>query len=425
MERDTEFDFVLWGATGFTGRLAAEKLAARVGNREDLRWAIGGRDQADLEALRSTLGDAAANIPIVIGDSHDVASLEVLAARTRVVCSTVGPYARYGSELVGVCARSGTHYCDLAAEPHWIRKMMDAHQAEAAESGARLVHACGMDSIPSDIGVYLLQQRAKQLYGEPCHQVKMRVTEMRGGFSGGTAASLLHGTSAGREDPSIGQAMTEPYYLSPEGHRTGPDEPDDMRSVQVEYDEELQVWTKPFFMGPMNSKIVRRTNALLGYPYGEEFRYGEARAVAGGVSGRIKAKAEALGYVAFVSAVGFPPTRALLKKYVLPASGEGPDRATRESGQWKVVLIGKLDDGTTLKLLVAGQGDPATDSTTRMLTESALCLAEDAEKIPVGGGSWTPAAAMGDLLFDRLTSYAGMSFEFEPTEPGESIGDVA
>ena len=199
MEHDSEFDIVLWGATGFTGRLAAEKLAARIGNRGDLRWAIGGRNQTKLESVRSKLGTAAADIPIVTGDSHDVASLEALAARTRVVCSTVGPYAMYGSELLGACVRAGTHYCDLAGEAHWIRKMMDAHETEAAETGARIVHACGMDSIPSDVGVYFLQQRAKQLYGKPCSRVKMRVTELRGGFSGGTAASLLHGTEAGRK----------------------------------------------------------------------------------------------------------------------------------------------------------------------------------------------------------------------------------
>jgi short subunit dehydrogenase-like uncharacterized protein len=297
--------------------------------------------------------------------------------------------------------------------------MMDAHEAEAIETGARIVHACGMDSIPSDVGVYVLQQRAEQLYGKPCSQVKMRVTELRGGFSGGTAASLLHGTKAGREDPSIRQAMTDPYYLAPEGHRHGPDEPENMRSTKVEYDDDLQAWTKPFFMGPMNTKIVRRTNAVLAYPYGEDFRYNEARVVADGLSGRIKAKAGAVGYVAFVASAAIPPTRWVLKNYVLPASGDGPNQETRESGTWEVVLIGKIDDGRNVRMLVTGKGDPGTGSTSRMLVESALCLAQDADKIPVGGGSWTPASAMGDLLFDRLTSHAGMSFEFEPVSTGE------
>ena len=419
MSSDAEFDIVVWGATGFTGRLAGEKLAARAGSVGNLRWAIGGRNEAKLEALRAGLGSAAEDVPIIIADSHDVASLEAMVARTNVVCSTVGPYAMYGSELLGACVRTGTHYCDISAEPHWIRRMMDAHGAEAAETGARIVHACGMDSIPSDLGVFFLQRRARDLYGEPCSTVKTRVTEMKGGFSGGTAASLLHGSEVGRQDPSIGQAMTEPYYLAPEGHREGPDLPDKMRSVEVEYDQDLGAWTKPFFMGPMNTKIVRRTNALLDYPYGEDFRYREAVLVADGPAGWFKAKGEAIGYVAFLSAVGIPPTRWLLERYVLPESGEGPSREVRERGHWELILIGEMNSGTTIRVRVRGKGDPATESTSRMLVESALCLARDADRIPVGGGSWTPASAMGDLLLTRLTAHAGMSFELEPAPTGE------
>ena len=419
MTHDSEFDVVVWGATGFTGRLATEKLAARAETEGDLRWAIGGRNRAKLEEVRSDLGPAAENVPIIIGDSHDVASLEALVARSNVVCSTVGPYAMYGSELLGACARSGTHYCDISAEPHWIRTMMDEYGDQAAESGARIVHSCGMDSIPSDLGVQFLQRRATEIHGEACSSVRMRVTGMKGGFSGGTAASLLHGTDAGRHDPSIGRAMREPYYLAPEGHREGPDLPDDMRSTEVEYDEDLKAWTKPFFMGPMNSKIVRRTNALLDYPYGEDFRYREAMLVADGRSGWFEAKGGALGYVGFLSAVGFAPTRWLLERYVLPESGEGPSRELRESGNWEIVLIGEMDDGTTLRARVKGEGDPATDSTSRMLVESALCLVQDEDEIPVGGGSWTPASAMGDLLLDRLTAHAGMTFEFDGVLAGE------
>jgi short subunit dehydrogenase-like uncharacterized protein len=419
MRRDTEFDIVIWGATGFTGRLAAEKLAARVGSGQALRWAIGGRNRVKLEAVRSALGPKAADIPIITGDSHEVASLEALAARTNVVCSTVGPYAVYGSELVGACARAGTHYCDLSGEAHWIRKMIEAHQAEAEQTGARIVHACGMDSIPSDVGVFFLQRRAEELHGKPCSHVKMRATEMRGGFSGGTAASLLHGTEAGREDPSIMRAMTEPYYLAPEGQRQGPDLPESMRSVEVAFDEDLGAWTKPFFMGPMNTKIVRRTNALLGYPYGEDFRYEEARVVGPGLTGWLKAKVEAIGYVGFLAAVAAPPTRRLLTRHVLPESGEGPSREVRESGTWEVILIGKLDDGTTMRARVRGEGDPGTESTSRMLVESALCLARDADEIPVGGGSWTPASALGDLLLTRLPAHAGMSFELDHAHTAE------
>jgi short subunit dehydrogenase-like uncharacterized protein len=423
MGRETEFDIVLWGATGFTGRLAAEKLAARIGGRGDLRWAIGGRNQAKLESVRSQLGPAFADLPVITGDSHDVAALDALADRTRVVCSTVGPYAMYGSELVGACVRAGTHYCDISAEAHWIRKMIDAHAATAAETGARIVHACGMDSIPSDLGVHFLQRGAMEVHGKPCPRVRMRVIELRGGFSGGTAASLLHGTEAGRDDPSIGQSMRDPYYLAPEGHRHGPDAPESMTSTKVEYDEDLGGWIKPFFMGPMNTKIVRRTNAVLGHPYGEDFSYGEATLIGSGPGGWLKAKGQALGFVAFIKAVGFPPTRRFLKKRVLPASGEGPSREVREAGHWEVVLIGTMNDGTTMQARVRGEGDPSAESTTRMVTESALCLAEDSDEIPVGGGSWTPASAMGDLLLTRLEANAGMSFELEPAGSGEG-GDT-
>ena len=419
MTHGFEFDMVVWGATGFTGRLTAEKLAGRVGGGSDLRWALGGRNKAKLEAVRASLGSAAQDVAIIVGDSHDVASLEELVSRTGLVCSTVGPYAMYGSELLGACARSGTHYCDISAEPHWIRTMMDTHAAEAAQTGARIVHACGMDSVPSDVGVLFLQRRARELHGEPCSSVRMRVTGMKGGFSGGTAASLLHGTDAGRHDPSIGRAMTEPYYLAPEGHREGPDLLDDMRSVEVEYDEVLGAWTKPFFMGPMNSKIVRRTNALLDYPYGEDFRYREAALVADGRAGWFKAKGEAIGYVAFLSAVRASPTRWLLERYVLPASGEGPSRDVRESGHWEIAFIGETNSGKTARARVTGEGDPATNSTSRMLVESALCLVEDTDLIPVGGGSWTPASAMGDLLLTRLPAHAGVRFEAEPQPAGE------
>jgi short subunit dehydrogenase-like uncharacterized protein len=238
----------------------------------------------------------------------------------------------------------------------------------------------------------------------------MRVIEMAGGFSGGTAASLLHGTDAGRNDPSIGLAMSEPYYLAPEGHRQGPDEPESMRSTKVEYDEDLQTWTKPFFMGPMNTKIVRRTNAVLDYPYGRDFRYEEARLVGDGWSSRLKAQVEALGFGAFAVAVALPPTRSLLKRFVLPAPGEGPSQETVEGGHWEIILVGKQDDGDVVKTRVAGEGDPGALSSSRMLIESALCLLQDGDQLKVGGGSWTPESAMGEPLLKRLTSNAGLSF---------------
>jgi short subunit dehydrogenase-like uncharacterized protein len=410
MGRDRDLDIIVWGASGFVGRLAAQQLAARCRNGSDVRWAIGGRDQVKLEHVRSGLGAAAADIPIITGDSHDAASMQALADRAEVVCSCVGPYAKYGSELVAACARSGTQYCDLAAEAHWIRRMIDAYAAEAKRTGARLVHACGMDSIPSDLGVAVLQRAARERFGGPCSHIRMRVTELTGGFSGGTAASMLHGFEAGRDDPTIRQGMIEPYFLCPEGQQ-GPEQPGKLLSVSVEYDDDLKAWTKPFFMGPMNTKIVRRTNAILDYPYGRDFRYEEARLVGGGWSGRLRAQAEALGFGAFGVAVAVPPTRRLLKRYVLPASGEGPSQETLESGHWEIILVGRHDDGDVIKVRVAGEGDPAALSTSRMLIESALCLAQDGDRITAGGGSWTPESAMGETLLARLTSHAGLSFE--------------
>ena len=411
MGHDHEFDIIIWGATGFVGRLVARQLASRAGSESEVRWAIGGRNRAKLEALRSGLGPGAADVPIITGDSHDAASMEALAERTSVVCSCVGPYAKYGSELLAACARSGTHYCDLAAEAHWIRRMIDDHAAEAERTGARLVHACGMDSIPSDFGVSVLQGAAQERFGSPCAHVRMRVTELSGGFSGGTAGSMLHGFEAGRDDPTIRQGMIEPYFLCPDGQRQGPEPLGKLMSVTVAYDEDLKAWTKPFFMGPMNTKIVRRTNALLDYPYGEDFRYEEARLVGDGWSGRLKAQVEALGFGAFGMAVALSPTRALLKRYVLPASGEGPSQDKVEGGHWEIVLVGEHDEGDVIKARVAGEGDPGALSSSRMLIESALCLARDGDQLAVGGGSWTPASGLGQPLLDRLTTHAGLTFE--------------
>jgi short subunit dehydrogenase-like uncharacterized protein len=413
MARNWEFDIVIWGASGFTGRRVAHHMAARYGSGGgDLRWAIGGRNQAKLESVRSELGSAGTDIPIVTGDSHDVASLEALAARTKVVCSTVGPYAKYGSELVKACVSTGTHYCDETGEAHWIRKMIDAHQAEAEKTGARIVHACGFDSIPSDMGVFFLQHKAKERHGIPCSHIKMRIEAMRGGFSGGTLATLID-MQKGARDPSIRRVMTEPYSLNPEGQRQGPDRPQSMSAVTVKYDEDLKGWTMPWFMTPLNTKVVRRSNALLGYPYSEDFRYDEAILVGSGPVGWVIATIAALGVGGFMQALALPPTRWLLKKFVLPKPGQGPSQRVRERGFFDIVLVGKLGEGNVMRARVKGVGDPGVESTSKLLVESALCLAQDSDRIAVGGGIWTPASAMGELLLSRLTSDAGFSFELD------------
>ncbi|MGI9428815.1 MAG: saccharopine dehydrogenase family protein, partial [Bythopirellula sp.] len=412
MSANYEFDIIIWGATGFLGQRLANHLACR-DRGGDLRWAIGGRNRARLETVRAQLGSVADDIPIVIGDSHDYESLEAIAARTKVVCSAVGPYAKYGSKLVSACVQSGTHYCDLSGEPHWIRKMIDAHQSEAQQTGARIVHACGFDSIPSDMGVFFLQQNAKQLYGDHCSQVKLRTNSMWGGFTGGTLASLLHVVEQGPREPSIKRFMMEPYSLNPEGQREGPDRAEKMMPFKVKYDEDLKCWTMPFFMSPINTKIVRRTNAVLDYPYGKDFRYEEAMAMGGGPVGCIVATVGSGASRGFMWAMAFPPTRWLLKKLVLPRPGQGPSQSVRENGFWKLTLVGKMSNGNVIRARVAGEGDPGTESTSRMLVESAICLAQDEDRIEVGGGIWTPASAMGELLLTRLSTNAGLSFELE------------
>ncbi len=404
------FDIVLWGATGATGRRAAQHLARRCGEC-GLNLAIGGRNRQKLEAIRDRLPDQGNEIGIMVGDSLDPTSMTDVAAAARVVVSTVGPFALYGSALVEACAENGTHYCDLTAEPQWMRAMIDAHEQRASETGARIVHACGHDSIPSDLGVQFLQEAAMTRFGQPCQRVATRVTRMKGGFSGGTAASFLNAMRLRDEDPSFSTLSLDPYALCPVSERRGPDGPDRMMPIEVKWDADLEAWTKPYFMGPMNSKVVRRTNAIMGYPYGQDFRYEETGLTRAGIGGWWAAMSATLFGRLFLTAMAVPTTRRILQRRVLPKSGEGPGKEVRETGSYEIVMVGKTPDCATLKACITGQGDPGVRSTTLMLTEAALCLAEDGDKIAVGGGFWTPAAAFGALLRHRITTHADMSFE--------------
>jgi short subunit dehydrogenase-like uncharacterized protein len=323
----------------------------------------------------------------------------------------VGPFALYGSALVGACAASGTHYCDLTAEPQWIRSMIDTRETRARQTGARIVHSCGHDSIPSDLGVQFLQDAAITRFGKPCRRISTRVTRMKGGFSGGTAASFLNAMRLRETDPTFSALSLDPYALCPEGERDGPDGPDRMMPIEVTWDADLEAWTKPYFMGPMNSKVVRRTNAIMDYPYGRDFRYQETGLTRGGIGGWWSATRDTLLGRLFLTAMATPATRGFLERKVLPKSGEGPSKEVRESGSYEIVMVGELPDGTILKARITGQGDPGVRSTTLMLTEAALCLAEDGDSMAVGGGFWTPAAAMGPLLRNRIETHAGLRFE--------------
>ncbi|MGH0037447.1 MAG: saccharopine dehydrogenase family protein [Myxococcota bacterium] len=410
---DREFDVILWGATGFTGRLVGEYLLGRYGTGGDLRWAIAGRNPAKLETVRASIGSAAhrsaEELPILVGDGDDESSLRALAERTRVVCTTVGPYAKYGSKLVHACAGLGTHYCDLTGEVQWMRRMIDAHQKEAEASGARIVHNCGFDSIPSDLGVYFLQQAMRQRHGISCSRIAYRVKGFSGGFSGGTAASLLNVMEEATADPDVRQIMADPYSLNPPDRRSGPDGREAMGPF---YDADFGEWTAPFVMAAINTRVVRRTNALLGLSYGADFRYDEATLMGPGVLGLAKATAFSAALGATMAAGALGPLRSVLGS-LLPSPGEGPSAAQREAGYFDIRLFGAHPDDAnqSLRGRVTGDRDPGYGSTARMLGESAVCLAKD--DLRVAGGFWTPASAMGAPLLERLQANAGLTFTLQ------------
>jgi short subunit dehydrogenase-like uncharacterized protein len=406
------YDIVVWGASGFTGRLTAEYLLGRYGVNAEIRWAIGGRNRAKLEAVRKQIGEEtgidSSALPIVLGNSDDPESLRTLAEQTRVVCTTVGPYVKYGSELVAACAKAGSDYCDLAGEIHWMRKMIDEHQQTAVASGARIVHTAGFDCIPSDLGVYFVQRAMRERHGVPAKRVKLRVVGFSGTASGGTIASMESMIEATLHDPEVRRSMADPYALNPDGQR-GPDGSD---RVTPAWDADFEQWTAPFIMGALNSKVVRRSNALLEHAYGEDFRYDEAVLAGSGPSGAAKAAALAagLGGVLAGMAVG-PIRRAVVSR--LPQPGEGPTREQRERGFFDLRLFAAHPSDSTkdLRARVRGDRDPGYGSTSKMLGESAVCLAKDA--LGVGGGFFTPASAMGDALLARLPANAGVTFEIE------------
>ena len=401
-----QYDVIVWGASGFTGKLVVEYFLQQTGN--DIVWAVAGRSRQKLEQVLSELsaGDKAPDI--LIADSHDAESMAVLTQATKVVLTTVGPYALYGDMLVDACAEHGTHYCDLAGEVQWMRRVIDRNQSAAEQSGAKIVHSCGFDSIPSDLGVQFLQEQAMERYGEPCKRVELIVRAMRGGGSGGTIASGINSMREAQNDRDVAKILAQPYSLNPEGKRNGPDSWDQRSS---RWNDLGEVWTAPFIMGAINMRIVRRSNALLNYPWGNDFRYNESVSTGRGTGGWLKAKSMTAGLGAFILAGSFELSRKLIIETFLPAPGEGPSKEKRESGFFKMLLIGKLTDGSTLRATVTGDRDPGYGSTSKMLSESALCLAKN--DLKTGGGCWTPASAMGPVLRERLIANAGLTFEIE------------
>jgi len=403
---DRTFDVIVYGATGFTGTLVAEYLLRQYGVGNALRWAIAGRSAAKLAAVKNGLGDGAAALETIVADSADNSALAALAARTRVVLTTVGPYALYGSRLVAACVAAGTHYCDLAGEVQWIRKMVDQHHDRAKETDARIVHCCGFDSIPMDMGVFFLQQEAKRQFGAYCESIALYVKATKGTASGGTLASMMNIVEEAKLDRSVARVLADPYALNPEGEREGPDGRDQQSVI---HDPDAGCWTAPFVMAGVNTRVVRRSNAIAAYPYSRDFTYREAVMTGTGFIGWLKGTMMSLSLGLLFLGISFSPTRKLLQRFVLPKPGEGPDRELQKSGFFNLMQIGRLPDGTVVRTRITGDQDPGYGSTSKMLAEAAVCLAID--ELDSAGGVLTPATAMGGPLLERLRANAGLTFD--------------
>ena len=385
---EREFDVIVFGASGYTGKLVAEYMGKEYGNDESISWAIAGRNKDKLSSVKKDL-NLNERVSIIEVDSTNKDSLDSMTSSAKCILTTVGPYQLYGSSLVQSCSENGTDYVDLTGEPGWMYEMINAHQDTAKNSGARIVFSCGFDSIPFDLGVYFVQQAAQEKYGKPAKHVRGRVKAMNGEFSGGTIASLGATMATLKEKPELIQVLSNPFSLT-EGFE-GPAQLDDSK---VLLDEKLNMWVAPFVMAPINTKNIHRSNALLGHAYGEDFCYDEMMIAGEGEEG--KQIADAMN------------SSNPMGGDNLPQPGEGPSKESREQGNYDVLFFADFDEGS-IEARVTGDMDPGYGSTSKMIAESALCLVQDCEDL--SGGMYTPAPAMGDKLIKRLTKNAGLTFD--------------
>ena len=400
-----KLDLIVYGATGFTGRLVAEYLNRRYGS--GLAWAMAGRSQAKLEEVRKLIG-APASVPLLAADATDPAALRKLALATRALITTVGPYQLHGEALLQACAHSGTDYLDLCGEPAWMAQMIQRHDAAAHASGARIVFSCGFDSVPFDLGVRFLQHHALRRDGQPLAHVQCRVLVMKGGFSGGTAASLVATLSAMARDAEAARAMANPFALTP--GFSGPAQPENARAT---LDAFTGAWSAPFVMAPINTKNVHRTSALLGHSYGRDFVYEERLSCGSGQQGELRARGVVRSSALQNTLLGFGPTRKLLQHFVLPKPGTGPGPQERENGRYELLFTGVGLGGRRLSAHVHGDRDPGYGSTSKIIAECALALVQDVGRGVTPGGIWTAGAALGMAVVPRLQERAGLSFALQ------------
>lgn len=402
---DQTFEIVVYGATSFVGQILIRYMHEQFSDGS-VKWAIAGRSQGKLKKLSDDIG--LSGIEMIVADARDEAALQAMCARTKVVISTVGPYALYGDTLVKLCATSGTHYCDLTGEPQWIRRMQQRHESAARESGAWIVHCCGFDSIPSDLGVHFLQRHAVKRFGQTCNRINMRVAKIKGGASGGTIASMINMVKEAAGDADLRRQLQDPYSLCPPGHGFSARQHD----VKMAYDEQYKSWIAPFIMAAINSRVVHRSNALSNNSFGADFQYEEAMATGTGGAGKRAARAISWGMTAMMLGLVVPPTRWLLENQVLPKPGEGPSEQQQLKGEYDLVFLGTTPNGDKLRCRVTGDRDPGYGSTAKMLAQAAVCLAKDVPE-STAGGFWTPATLIGDKLIQRLQAHAGLTFELE------------
>lgn len=399
-----QFDIIVFGATSFVGQILCQYLVDHF-PADELSWAMAGRSESKLSEVRESLGEKSAAIPMLVADASDYEAVKALCLQAKVIISTVGPYALYGEPMIKACCETGTDYCDLTGEAYWIKRMLGPYEAKAKAIGARIVNCCGFDSIPSDLGVYFLQQQAQLTFGTRCNDIKMRVHRLKGGASGGTIASVVNLTKEASKDPALRKELANPYSICPSDHSFSARQ----KHIEVEYDERAPGWIAPFIMAGINTRVVHRSNALLGNAYGEDFLYEEATLVGDNDKAKKNAKKSARAARLFVMAAATAPTRWLLEKFI-PQPGEGPTPEQQLKGGFDLRFTGTTAAGDSIKVKVTGDRDPGYGSTAKMLGQSAACLAFDIEG-DLAGGFYTPASLLAEPLMPRLREHAGLTFD--------------
>lgn len=400
-----QYDIILFGATSFVGDILTGYMMSLYPPASDVKWAVAGRSENKLVETKQKHG--AHDIPHIIADAANVEQIKDMVKQARVIVSTVGPYALYGEPLVKACVESGTDYCDLTGEVQWYKRMMDKYETQAKQSGARIVHCSGFDSIPSDLGVYFLQQQAQAKFGKMCSSVSLRVARLKGGASGGTIASMVNIAKEAAKDANLRKELQNPYSICPAGHSFT------RRQENIsgaKFDEDFDQWAGPFVMAAVNTRVVHRSNALLNNAYGNDFIYSEAMLMGKGGKGKTRARNMGWGLNIFMLLAALGPSRWVLEKFFLPKPGEGPTPEEQLKGNFDYRFVGKTEDGQVIKVKVTGDRDPGYGSTAKMLGQAAVCLA-NIKKEDKPGGFWTPATIYQDDLIQRLQAKSGLTFE--------------